>query len=315
MSFTTRFAPSPTGPLHLGHAYSALLAWDMAQAAGGTFLLRIEDIDQARARPDWEAQIYDDLAWLGLSWPTPALRQSERQPAYDAALDALWARGLLYPCTCNRKDILAAASAPQEGAPLLGPDGMVYPGTCRDKPRPPNHSVPRPTSVALRLNVHKLRSVSTWNYETSSSANRCEALTFHETGTGPEGQTGDIAVELAEIEALIGDVVLARRDMGTSYHLSVVLDDAAQGITDVVRGQDLFEATKIHVLLQALLGLPTPRYHHHRLIRDADGKRLAKRDDARAIAKYRAEGITPDAIRHRVGLSPSAASTPPRTPA
>ena len=263
----TRFAPSPTGPLHLGHAYSAMLAHDMARDAGGTFLLRIEDIDRSRARPAWEAQITDDLAWLGLTWPTPVMRQSDRQPAYDAALDALWDRGLLYPCTCNRRDILAAASAPQEGAPM-GPDGVVYPGTCRHRPR----TGPRPTDTALRLDM----------------ALACQPIVN--------------TVLSADKVAAIGDVVLARRDMGTSYHLSVVVDDAAQGVTDVVRGEDLAEATPIHVLLQHLLDLPTPTYHHHRLIRDDTGKRLAKRDDARAIATYRAEGATPSDIRRMVGL-------------
>ena len=263
----TRFAPSPTGPLHLGHAFSAMTAFDMAQAAGGTFLLRIEDIDRSRARPEWEAQITDDLAWLGLSWPRPVMRQSDRQPAYDAALDALWDGGLLYPCTCNRRDILAAASAPQEGAPM-GPDGVVYPGTCRHRPR----TGPRPTDTALRLDL----------------ALACQP--FVDT------------ILSADKVAAIGDVVLARRDMGTSYHLSVVIDDAAQGVTDVVRGEDLAEATPIHVLLQRLLDLPTPTYHHHRLIRDDAGKRLAKRDDARAIATYRAGGTTPADIRRMVGL-------------
>ncbi|MBS1304136.1 tRNA glutamyl-Q(34) synthetase GluQRS [Loktanella sp. SALINAS62] len=264
----TRFAPSPTGPLHLGHAFSALTAWDMARAAGGTFLLRIEDIDQSRARPDWEQQIYDDLAWLGLTWPTPVMRQSDRQAAYDAALDMLWARGLLYPCTCNRRDILAAASAPQEGAPLLGPDGVVYPGTCRHGTR----TGLRPRDAALRLDMQFA----------------CQS--FDNTALSPD------------LARTIGDVVLARRDMGTSYHLSVVVDDAAQGVTDVVRGQDLADATPIHMLLQRLLDLPTPAYHHHRLIRDANGKRLAKRDDARALGLYRDQGATPDDIRRLVGL-------------
>ena len=254
----TRFAPSPTGPLHLGHAYSALLAHDMARDAGGTFLLRIEDIDQSRARPEWETQIYEDLRWLGLSWPTPVMRQSERQAAYDTALDALWARGLLYPCDCNRRDILAAVSAPQEGAPM-GPDGVIYPGTCRNLERPQM----RPAS-ALRLDMRQ--------------------------------------VAQDDLVEKIGDVVLARKDMGTSYHLSVVVDDAEQEITDVVRGQDLEDATPIHLLLQNLLGLPTPTYHHHKLIRDNAGKRLAKRDDARSLSKYRAEGATPNDIRRLVGL-------------
>ena len=282
----TRFAPSPTGPLHLGHAYSALLGHDMAQAAGGTFLLRIEDIDRSRARPEWEAQIYDDLHWLGLSWPTPVMRQSDRLPAYQAALDELWARGLLYPCTCTRRDIEQALSAPQEGvAPPIGPDGPVYPGTCRPA-RPPQG--PRPRDAVLRLDM--ARAVGD------------QSFGFLETGAGPAGETGAIAFDAAQMIAGVGDIVLARRDMGTSYHLSVVLDDAAQGVTHVVRGADLFEATRIHVVLQRLMGLPTPIYHHHRLIRDAAGKRLAKRDDARAIAKYRAEGASPADIRRMVGL-------------
>ncbi|QUJ77587.1 tRNA glutamyl-Q(34) synthetase GluQRS [Sulfitobacter albidus] len=280
MTFTTRFAPSPTGPLHLGHAYSALLAFDLAQAAGGTFLLRIEDIDRSRARPEWEAQITDDLRWLGLDWPHPVMRQSDRQAAYDAALDRLWAAGMLYPCTCTRRDIAAAASAPQEGAPLLGPDGVIYPGTCRGADR----NGLRPRDAVLRLDM--ARACTT-------------ALTFTEEGVG---QTGQITTMPAQMIAEVGDIVLARREMGTSYHLSVTLDDAAQGITHVVRGLDLFEATAIHVLLQRLLDLPTPRYHHHRLTRDEHGKRLAKRDDARAIALYRDAGETPQDIRARVGL-------------
>jgi len=186
------------------------------------------------------------------------MRQSERQAAYDTALDALWARGLLYPCDCNRRDILAAVSAPQEGAPM-GPDGVIYPGTCRNLERPQM----RPAS-ALRLDMRQ--------------------------------------VAQDDLVEKIGDVVLARKDMGTSYHLSVVIDDAEQEITDVVRGQDLEDAAPIHLLLQNLLGLPTPTYHHHKLIRDNAGKRLAKRDDARSLSKYRAEGATPNDIRRLVGL-------------
>lgn len=283
MTFRTRFAPSPTGPLHLGHAYSALLAHDMALAAGGTFLLRIEDIDQSRARPAWEAQIYDDLAWLGLSWPTPVMRQSERQVAYDAALDALWARGLLYPCTCSRADIAAATSAPQEGAAQLGPDGVIYPGTCRHAS---DRTGPRPVDVALRLDL------------ALAVANNMPALGFTETGT----QAGEITVDSQSLISEVGDFVMARRDMGTSYHLSVVVDDAAQEMSHVVRGEDLFEATKIHLVLQYLLGMPTPIYHHHRLIRDETGKRLAKRDDARAISLYRREGMSVADIRDKLGL-------------
>ncbi|RYH12419.1 tRNA glutamyl-Q(34) synthetase GluQRS [Tropicimonas sp. IMCC6043] len=282
----TRFAPSPTGPLHLGHAYSALLARDIAQRAGGRFLLRIEDIDRSRSRPGWEAQIFDDLHWLGLTWPLPVMRQSDRLPFYRAALDRLWERGLLYPCSCRRRDILAAAEAPQEGGtPLTGPDGVIYPGTCRNRPRPAEMP-----EDALRLNMKK-------------AVDTVDEVSFLEEGSGPSGETGRIVVPAEEMISGIGDIVLARRDMGTSYHLAVTLDDAAQGISLVVRGRDLFEATAIHVLLQRLLGLPTPVYHHHRLIRDETGKRLAKRDDARAIARYRAEGATPEDIRTMVGLA------------
>ncbi|WP_425078240.1 tRNA glutamyl-Q(34) synthetase GluQRS [Ruegeria denitrificans] len=293
MTFVTRFAPSPTGPLHLGHAYSAMIASDMARSENGQFLLRIEDIDRSRSRPHWEDQIYDDLNWLGLTWPEPVLRQSDRLVIYDRALDRLWKKGLLYPCLCNRKDIAAAASAPQEGAPLLGPDGIIYPGTCRKV----NQGIelrqkPHPRDQVLRLDVAKA-------CRTIRDPARFQ---FLELGSGPGGETGTIAFTPDEMEASVGDIVLARRDMGTSYHLSVVLDDAAQGITRVVRGQDLFEATRIHVLLQVLLDLPTPEYFHHDLVRDDAGKRLAKRDDARAIAKYRAEGASPADIRHMVGL-------------
>ena len=287
MTFTTRFAPSPTGPLHLGHAYSALLAADMAGTAGGRFLLRIEDIDSSRARPEWEDGIYDDLTWLGLTWETPVMRQSERLPAYRAALTRLWALGLLYPCTCSRRDIAAAAEAPQEGVPpAFGPDGLIYPGTCRQIPNPTS---PLPNAV-LRLNMARaLRTLA-------------DPLVFTETGASPEGETGQIILSHAMLLADVGDIILARAEMGASYHLSVVIDDAAQGVTLVPRGQDLFTATYIHVVLQKLLGLPTPTYHHHGLIRDENGKRLAKRDDARAIRLYRDEGKTPADIRAMVGL-------------
>ncbi|MFU8882957.1 MAG: tRNA glutamyl-Q(34) synthetase GluQRS [Rhodobacterales bacterium] len=283
----TRFAPSPTGPLHLGHAYAAIFAHDMASAAGGRFLLRIEDIDQSRARPEWESLIEQDLRWLGLSWETPVMRQSDRLPVYQDALQNLWQRGLIYPCHCTRRDILDAIAAPQEGsAPNLGPDGIVYPGTCRHD----HHgTAPRP-NAALRLNMAR--------------ALNCirAGIAFTEDGTGPQGQNGLQTIDPKHLLANVGDIVLARRDMGTSYHLSVVLDDAAQGITHITRGHDLFDATQIHVLLQRLFDLPTPRYHHHRLIRDAQGKRLAKRDDARAIRSYRADGITPDHLRRMIGL-------------
>ena len=290
MTFTTRFAPSPTGPLHLGHAYSAMLAHDMAQAAGGSFLLRIEDIDQTRAKAEWEDQIYDDLAWLGLRWATPVMRQSDRLQSYRKTLQSLWARGFLYPCTCTRRDVAEAASAPQEGGPpLTGPDGIIYPGTCRTQPRP--GSDPLPEDRTLRLNMAE-----------AIRHSGPGPFSFEETGSGPEGDTGPRTFAADTMVAEIGDIVLARRDMGTSYHLSVVLDDAAQGITHVVRGQDLFEATKIHVTLQRLLDLPTPIYHHHNLIRDDAGKRLAKRDDARSIAAFRADGASRHDIRRMVGL-------------
>ncbi|TNC69483.1 tRNA glutamyl-Q(34) synthetase GluQRS [Rubellimicrobium roseum] len=278
----TRFAPSPTGPLHLGHAFAAITAHDLARAAGGQFLLRIEDIDRQRSKPEWEAQALDDLAWLGLTWDEPPLRQSERLPAHRAALAELWSRGLLYPCTCQRRDILEAASAPQEGgAPLIGPDGVVYPGTCRDNPR----SGPLPSGAALRLDMRK-------------ALQDLGEIAYSETGT----RDGMVHVSAGHLIRSVGDVVLARRDFGTSYHLAVTVDDAAQGITLVTRGEDLAEATPIHVLLQRLLGLPTPVYHHHRLIRDETGRRLAKREDARAIARYRAEGATPADIRRMVDL-------------
>lgn len=288
--WTERFAPSPTGPLHLGHAFSALTAFERAQAAGGQFLLRIEDIDQTRSRPEWESGIYKDLAWLGLRWPVPVLRQSDRMAAYRAALDQLWAQDLLFACTCSRSDIVAALSAPQEGAPPpLGPDGPVYPGTCRKRRASVIGAMPDNTALRLDMRAGLARITPA-------------RLSFTETGAGPGGERGRQQPRKAALMKGIGDVALARAAFGTSYHLSVVLDDAHQRITHVTRGQDLFDATAIHVVLQALLDLPTPIYHHHRLIRDAAGKRLAKRDDARAIAKYRAEGATPADVRAMVGM-------------
>jgi len=286
----TRFAPSPTGPLHLGHAYSAVLAHDMARAAGGTFLLRIEDIDRQRSRLEWEARLMDDLDWLGVTWDAEPMRQSERLDAYGAALDRLWDNHLLYPCTCTRRDIAEALSAPQEGVPIIGPDGPVYPGTCRGGSQ--GYPVPpRPTGTHLRLdmNVAQMSCVHSVRHGDGDHW----GLPFTEEGPV---HRGTIWTSRAQYDAEIGDVVLARQDFGTSYHLSVVLDDAAQGITHVVRGADLFEATAIHVLLQRLLGLQTPVYHHHDLVRDAAGKRLAKRDDARSIASYRDAGWTAEAL-------------------
>ncbi len=280
----TRFAPSPTGLLHLGHAFSALTAWERARAAGGRFLLRIEDIDLPRCRAAYETAIYEDLRWLGLTWEEPVMRQSTRQPAYDAALARLAGLGVTYPCSCTRADIRAALSAPQEGAapaPEPGPDGPAYPGTCRGRPM-----TDRKPGDALRLDLARALELA-------------GPLRFTETGPGHRGTR---TPDPAEMRAQIGDVVLARKDIGTSYHLAVVVDDAAQAITEVVRGADLFAATPVHVLLQRLLDLPTPAYHHHRLIRDRAGKRLAKRDDARAIRSYRAEGVTAAEIRARLGV-------------
>lgn len=271
----TRFAPSPTGPLHLGHAHSALTAWERGGPEG--FLLRIEDIDAARCRPEWETLIAEDLAWLGLAWPEP-MRQSDRHPAYAAALARLAARGLTYPCRCRRADIRAALSAPQEG--VQGPDGLVYPGTCRG--RSMAEAGPDDT---IRLDVAR-------------AAARAGPLGWRDTGPVA---TGRHAVAERTLTAEVGDVALARRGTGTSYHLAVVVDDAAQGIEEVVRGADLLDATAIHVLLQDLLGLPRPLYHHHRLIRDGAGRRLAKRDDARSIRSYREAGLSPAEVRGLAG--------------
>ena len=279
MTFTTRFAPSPTGPLHLGHAYSALLAFDLAQAQSGRFLLRIEDTDTSRARPEWEAQIYDDLSWLGIRWETPVLRQSQHLPRYNDALMQLAARGLIYPCSCKRRDIRAALAAPQEGVKQVGP----YPGTCRAR-----LMSSRQPGDALRLNLARALDV----LSTLPSF----------TEDGPT-QAGHHALDPARIQYDIGDAVMGRKEIETvSYVMAAVIDDAWQNITHVIRGQDLYQTTFLQILLQALLDLPTPIYHHHLLIRDEAGKRLAKRDDARAIAKYRADGASPGDIRDLVGL-------------
>lgn len=268
----TRFAPSPTGLLHLGHAFSALTA-----ARSGQFLLRIEDIDRDRCKAEYEQAIYDDLAWLGLEWPLPVMRQSDRMDTYQEALARL--APLTYPCRCRRGDIRAAMSAPQEGVLPAGPDGLIYPGTCRHR----SIQDAAPDDV-IRLDVG--RAFDSLGLDRISF--RDQALVHVMT----HDQFND----------RIGDVILSRRGMGTSYHLAVVVDDAAQGITLVTRGKDLFDSTWIHVLLQQLLDLPTPDYHHHRLIRDDAGKRLAKRDDARAIRHYRDEGASPSDICAMLGL-------------
>lgn len=294
----TRFAPSPTGPLHLGHAFSAILAHDMARAAGGRFLLRFEDIDRQRSRRAWEDAALADLAWLGLRWDAAPLRQSTRLPAHRTALGRLWDMGLLYPCTCTRRDIAEALSAPQETSPpadntatshapshasATGPDGPLYPGTCRHRPRPAR----MPDGVHLRLDM-------------AAALDHLGNPVLHFTETGPL-HPGTVSVTPARYRDEVGDIVLARRDFGTSYHLAVTLDDAAQGITHVVRGADLFMATRVHLLLQVILALPVPIYHHHRLIRDEQGRRLAKRDAARALSRFRDEGATPQDIRRMLG--------------
>ncbi len=275
----TRFAPSPTGPLHLGHAYAALIAAE--RAGGGRFLLRIEDIDRTRSRKEYEAQIFDDLYWLGLSWAMPVIRQSERLKEYRQALEKLAGLGVVYPCHCRRADIRAALAAPQEGVTLSGPDGPVYPGLCRGR-----SMADVTANSALRLDMQKALSL-------------VGHLTFSELGPMHPGLHSIVPDQMV---TQIGDVALSRRDMGTSYHLSVVVDDAAQGITEVTRGSDLFDASFIHVLLRALLQLPPTTYYHHDLIRDQEGKRLAKRDDARAISYYRTKGATPQDIKRMIGL-------------
>ena len=280
----TRFAPSPTGPLHLGHAYSAITAHDFAHAQGGQFLLRIEDIDQSRARAVWVAQILDDLDWLGLTWHGPVLRQSERLDTYSEAVQTLNAAELLYCCTCTRKDIKQALSAPQEGnLAHSGPDGVIYPGTCR-----PNGKTIAQVEGALRLNMEvALNGKSSVRFMELISLQSLPKINIRNT---------------QYIIDKIGDIVISKRNLEAAYHLAVVLDDAAQGITHVVRGADLKSSTPIHAVLQQLLGLATPTYMHHRLIRDENGKRLAKRDDAKAISKFRSEGATPAGIRAMIGL-------------
>lgn len=279
MTFRTRFAPSPTGPLHVGHAYSAILAHDMARREGGEFLLRMEDTDRERSKPEWDALIGEDLAWLDLTWDGPVHRQSEHVDSYSLRLQPLAELKLLYPCSCTRSDIRAALSAPQEGVVH-----SVYPGTCRGRP------------MADRLSGDALRLDLALALDHLSG----QRLDFSETGPGREGKhTVDPEKALADI----GDIVLSRKGEDiVAYFLASAFDDADQRISHVIRGEDLFDFTPIQVILQHLLDLPTPIYHHHRLIRDQTGKRLAKRDDARAIRTYREDGATPADIRRMVGL-------------
>lgn len=288
---TERFAPSPTGPLHIGHAYSAWLGWHRARAASGRFLLRLEDLDQGRVRPEWDALILEDLAWLGLDWDGPVIKQSARLPAYRTALERLEEQGLVYGCDCTRRDIAEAMRAPQEGiGPIIGLDGPIYPGTCRARKLSPGPDVARRLDMARAI---------TW-LGGSEAVNR---LWFEETGYRVDGVGRHVTLDAAELATGAGDIVLARKDGTAAYHLVVVVDDAWQMVSHVTRGEDLFAATAVQRMLQALLGLPSPVYYHHALVRDAAGKRLAKRDDARAIASYRESGLSPAEVLILAGVS------------
>jgi glutamyl-Q tRNA(Asp) synthetase len=279
-----RFAPSPNGYLHLGHALSALLNVDMAKAAGGRLLLRIEDIDAARCRPEFEAAIYEDLAWLGLTWEQPVRRQSEHNGDYRAALAKLEALGLVYPSFESRAEI-ARLVAEREPWPR-DPDGApLYAGDAKSMSAAERARRMAAEPYALRLDM-------------AAAIGRVGPLAWQETGAGPSGETGTIAAN----PAAWGDGILARKETPTSYHLAVVVDDAAQGVTNVARGCDLFHATSVHRLLQALLGLPQPRYHHHRLILDADGNKLSKSTAATGLRELRAHDLKPADIRKAVGL-------------
>jgi glutamyl-Q tRNA(Asp) synthetase len=283
-----RFAPSPNGFLHLGHAYSALLNDDMARAAGGRLLLRIEDIDATRCRPEYEAAIYEDLDWLGVAWQPGVRCQSKHFDDYRAALGKLEAAGLIYPSFESRGEISTlVAERDRHGRWPRDPDGVpLYPGRARklsliERERRRRAGEP----FALRLAM-------------DAAVARAGVLTWAETGSGPQGQSGLVTAA----PQMWGDVVLGRKDVPTSYHLAVAVDDALQGVTDVVRGQDLFWSTSIHRLLQALLGLPEPNYHHHRLILDAGGRKLSKAAQATSLRELRASGAAAVDIRRMVGL-------------
>lgn len=291
MAPIVRFAPSPNGFLHLGHAYSALLNWRMAQENGGRFLLRIEDIDTSRCRPEFEATIYEDLTWLGLSWEQPVLRQRDRFSAYRRLLERLIAMDLVYAAGESRADlarrVAAWEAAEGEGTWPRDPDGApLYPGPLPAVRQPAEAFRAGDRQHVLRLDMAK-------------AAARAGEMVWEETGVGGGGEAG-----CQRAAPLIwGDVILARRDVPTSYHLSVVADDAHQGITHVVRGQDLFAATSVHRLLQTLLNLPAPVYHHHPLIRDADGRKLGKSTAATGLRELRAQGLRPADIRDRIGFN------------
>jgi len=279
--FVTRFAPSPTGLLHRGHAFSALTAHAAARDAGGRFLLRIEDIDRTRCRPEYEAAIFEDLAWLGLEWEAPVRRQSDHMADYGRALRELGERGLLYRCFRTRREIAEAIEAAPHGTM------EAYRGT----PLPPAQEQRRleaGEAYAWRLSLDAAERL----------LGGFDRLSFVEEGQGPGAEQGEVVAR----PELGGDVVLARKDVGVAYHLAVVHDDALQGVTHVIRGQDLFEATHVQRLLQALLGLPTPVYRHHRLLTGPDGKRFAKRDGAQTLRSLREAGITAADLRAEMGF-------------
>ena|SRR6185312_4772859 len=283
-----RFAPSPNGHLHLGHAYSALLNFDMARALGGRLLLRIEDIDTQRCRPEFEAAIHEDLRWLGMAWDEPVRRQSEHFADYADAVAKLEARGVLYPSFESRSEIAAlVAERDSQGRWPRDPDGVpLYPGRARAMPaaeRERRRRAGEPFAVRIAMDA---------------AVAQAGVLTWRETGSGPQGQSGSVTATPQRW----GDVVLARKELPTSYHLAVVMDDALQGVTDVVRGQDLFWATGVHRLLQTLLGLPEPTYHHHRLVLDAEGRKLSKATQATSLRELRASGLSAADIRRMVGL-------------
>lgn len=290
MSFVTRFAPSPTGLLHLGHAFSAITAFDAAREAGGHFLLRVEDIDSTRSQPEFERAIYEDLAWLGLTWDKSVRRQSEHLDDYARALGKLRELGVVYRCFLTRREMAEQSASAPHGVGE-GPDGIVYKGPAHPMSNDEEQSrLARGEAYAWRLSIR---------YSQDLLGEEFARLVFVEESHGPNGERGEVS---ARPESL-GDVILARKDTPTSYHLAVVHDDALQGVTHVIRGQDLFASTHIHVLLQKLLGLPTPVYRHHRLLTGPDGKRYAKRDRSLTLAALREAGLSPAEIRTRIGLT------------
>ena len=289
-----RFAPSPNGPLHLGHAYSALLNYELARRTDGRFLLRIEDIDETRCRPEFEAAIYEDLRWLGLSWEEPVLRQSDRLDAYARAVQRLEEHGLVYPAFMSR---LAVSRIVAEFERIgrqwpRDPDGVPHFPDHDRRLSPEEVTAHRAAGDPYTLRLDMVKAIAA-----------AGPLAWRELGAGPDGESGTIRADPARW----GDVVIARKEMPTSYHLAVVVDDADQGVTEVVRGHDLFAATAVHRLLQTLLDLPEPRFRHHRLILDASGRKLAKSDGATGLAALRASGATPADIRRMIGLDDPAA--------